>query len=338
MEERTLYVSDLDGTLLQSNETTSEYTNKVINKMTEQGLMFSYATARSIYTSKKVTKGLNAKIPIIVYNGAFIMDNQTGEILAANYFKEDVYDLLQDLFHNGVYPMVYAFIDGAEKFSYIEEKSSKSMLEFIETRNDDRRRSVENETALMEGNCFYITCIDLPEKLFPFYEKYKEKYHCIYQKDIYSGEQWLEFMPLETTKANAIKKLKTMLQCNRVVVFGDGINDIEMFQIADECYAVANAVPELKEIATSVIDSNNDNGVAVWLEKNAFTAKKMRMLFEIDTKDYNRNGTVFERPSARGIIIKDNKVAMIHSLKYNYYKFPGGGREEKYGYTENDFI
>ncbi len=54
----------------------------------------------------------------------------------------------------------------------------------------------------------------------------------------------------------------------------------------------------------------------------------MRLLFEIDTKDYNINGTKNIRPSARSIIIKDNKVAMIHSLKYNYYKFPGGGIEK----------
>lgn len=55
--------------------------------------------------------------------------------------------------------------------------------------------------------------------------------------------------------------------------------------------------------------------------------EEMRMLFEIDTKDYDINGTTCSRPSARGIIIKDGKVAMIHSLKYDYYKFPGGGIE-----------
>ena len=54
----------------------------------------------------------------------------------------------------------------------------------------------------------------------------------------------------------------------------------------------------------------------------------MRMLFVIDTKDYDLNGTSFSRPSARGIIIKNRKVAMIHSLKYDYYKFPGGGIEK----------
>ena len=54
----------------------------------------------------------------------------------------------------------------------------------------------------------------------------------------------------------------------------------------------------------------------------------MRSLFEIDTKDYDINGTTVSRPSARGIIIKYGKLAMIHSIKYDYYKFPGGGIEK----------
>lgn len=53
----------------------------------------------------------------------------------------------------------------------------------------------------------------------------------------------------------------------------------------------------------------------------------MRLLFEMDTKDYDPNGKAFVRPSVRGIIIRHGRVAMVHSLKYNYYKFPGGGIE-----------
>lgn len=53
----------------------------------------------------------------------------------------------------------------------------------------------------------------------------------------------------------------------------------------------------------------------------------MRILFEMDKKDYAPNGSVFSRSSARAIIIKDGKIAMVHSRKYNYYKFPGGGIE-----------
>ena len=55
----------------------------------------------------------------------------------------------------------------------------------------------------------------------------------------------------------------------------------------------------------------------------------MRLLFEIDTKDYDLNGVAFVRHSARCINIKNGLVAMVHSIKYDYYKFPGGGMEEK---------
>ena len=48
-----LYVSDLDGTLLRSNEVTSKYTNQVINSLVKEGMIFSYATARSLVTAKK---------------------------------------------------------------------------------------------------------------------------------------------------------------------------------------------------------------------------------------------------------------------------------------------
>jgi len=53
----------------------------------------------------------------------------------------------------------------------------------------------------------------------------------------------------------------------------------------------------------------------------------MRLLFELDLKNYNANGTVFRRPSVRGIIIRQGKIAMVHAKKFNYYKFPGGGIE-----------
>ena len=60
-----------------------------------------------------------------------------------------------------------------------------------------------------------------------------------------------------------------MLGCDKLVVFGDNINDIPMFEVADECYATENAVPELKAIATGIISTNDDDGVAHWIAKNA---------------------------------------------------------------------
>lgn len=76
-------------------------------------------------------------------------------------------------------------------------------------------------------------------------------------------------MPKNATKAEAILKLKELWGCDKVISFGDAINDIPMFQVSDECYAVANAVLELKKIATGVIGSNDEDGVSQWLKSYA---------------------------------------------------------------------
>lgn len=267
-----LYVSDLDGTLLRSDQVTSDYTNQVINTLVDKGMLFSYATARSLITAKKVTMGIQAKIPLIVYNGAFVIDNVTEEILIANYFDDTVFTLLDDLFNNNIYPIVYSYIKGSEKFSFVPELCTRDMNKFIESRNGDvRTNAVSSLAELKLGNVFYITCIDDSEKLKPLYNKYKDTYHCVFQTDIYTKDKWLEIMPIEASKSNAIKQLQTMLGCEKLIAFGDGINDIDMFQIADESYAVANAHEELKKHATAVISSNDEDGVAKWLEGNFCT-------------------------------------------------------------------
>ncbi|MBE5958822.1 MAG: NUDIX domain-containing protein [Lachnospiraceae bacterium] len=54
----------------------------------------------------------------------------------------------------------------------------------------------------------------------------------------------------------------------------------------------------------------------------------MRMLAEYDHKNYIENGTVGIRPSVRGVVIRGDKIALVYSSKYDYYKFPGGGIDE----------
>ena len=75
-------------------------------------------------------------------------------------------------------------------------------------------------------------------------------------------------MPKKASKSNAVKELKEILKCKKLVTFGDGKNDIDMFELADEGYAVGNAHEELKKIATEIILSNDEDGVARWLEEN----------------------------------------------------------------------
>lgn len=266
---KTLYVSDLDGTLLRNDERTSTFTNGVINGLTKRGMLFSYATARSLVTAKRATNGMIAQIPLIVYNGAFVIDNVTEDILIANYFDASVYAVLDDLCQNEVYPIVYAYIDGKEKFSFVPELCTAGMQKFLYSRKGDMRTNAVNTVSdLKAGTPFYITCIDEAHKLKPLYEKYKSSFHCVYQTDIYTDEQWLEIMPLNASKANAIRQLKSVLECDKIVAFGDGKNDIDMFELADESYAVENAHEDLKKLATGMILSNEEDGVAQWLARN----------------------------------------------------------------------
>ena len=167
---KTLYVSDLDGTLLRSDESISDDTNTAVNKLIEKGMMFSYATARSLVTARKVAKGLDTRIPLIVYNGCFIVNPVSGEIVRANSFDESFGNVLGTLLKQQVYPIVYSYIDGIEKFSFIAEHCSRGMAQFLESRRGDPRiNPVKTAEQLAVGNPFYITCIDETEKLAPLY-------------------------------------------------------------------------------------------------------------------------------------------------------------------------
>ena len=136
---KTLYVSDLDGTLLRHDQTVSPFTAETINTLTARGMLFSYATARSLVTAKTVTTGLNTHFPLIIYNGAFVRDNVTEEILLANYFDASVYAVLDELFKANIYPIVYANVDGKEHFSFIYEKCTPGLKGFADTRVNDPR-------------------------------------------------------------------------------------------------------------------------------------------------------------------------------------------------------
>ena len=91
----------------------------------------------------------------------------------------------------------------------------------------------------------------------------------IFCKDIYSQDWWLEILPKSAQQsARYFTIKKEYLNCDKVVVFGDGLNDLSMFEIADESYAVENACRELKEKATGVIGHHDQESVAQYLKEN----------------------------------------------------------------------
>lgn len=269
---RTLYVTDLDGTLLNTKDRINPYSLEVINSLVEQGMLFTYATARSLVSASVVTAGLSTQIPVIVYNGTFIIKPATGEILAsAGFEKAEIEYVIEILRRHYISPAVYSYIEGAEKVSMDRTKLNEGKQRYLDSRKGDKRfRLLENEQGMYEGDIFYFTCIGEEAELRPVYELLAddERYTCTLQQEIYRPEYWLEIMPKKATKAEAIQTLKKLWDCDRVVSFGDAVNDIPMFKISNECYAVSNAVEALKELATDVIGSNEEDGVAKWLAEH----------------------------------------------------------------------
>lgn len=265
----TLFVTDLDGTLLNKESTLSSYTINTVNTLIDNGLLFTYATARSLYSALPVTKGLKTNLPVIIYNGCAIVNAKTNQLLYSCYFsKEEIEEVKEILKDN--YPFVYSYINHIETVSYYQKYINEGMQFYLDKRKEDPRFNPIDHQDIYQGNIFYFTCIGKKEELEKAYYKIKDKeaYHVVFHQEIYREEYWLEIMPKNATKANAILKLKEILLVDKIVSFGDAINDVPMFLISDECYAVENAVNDLKNIATGIIESNQQDGVAKWLENH----------------------------------------------------------------------
>ncbi len=267
---KTLYVSDLDGTLLSNKRCVSEYSVQVLNALMEKGMLFTYATARSLSSASIVTKGLQVRVPIVAYNGAHIFAPDTGaRIESVGFTREEVESIGEVFESQDIYPLVYSFVQEKETVSWVKGTETRGIQSYLDSRKGDKRmRGLETIEKLYEGDVFYFTCIGERSQFEAAYDilKEDERFTCTFQPEPQKKEEyWLEIMPRKATKANAILRLKELLACDKVVAFGDAMNDIPMFQIADEAYAMENAVDALKEIATEVIGSNDADGVAEWL-------------------------------------------------------------------------
>lgn len=268
--EKTLYVSDLDGTLLTPEQRLSPFTVRVLEYLLGQGVAFTYATARSLYSSGAVTQGLTKRLPVILYNGAFVRWADTGEDVASLGFSTAQRQAVEKILKSrGLSPLVYTVDRGAERVLWRPDRASPGVARYIASRNGDPRLlPVEAGEPLCRGGVFYFTCIGRREELLPAWEALRrEEGACaLLQEEIYQpGEFWLEVMPAGATKANGARRLKEGLGCSSMVCFGDGLNDLPLLQAADHACAVANAVPELRAAADEVIPSNAQDGVAKWL-------------------------------------------------------------------------
>ncbi len=267
----TLYVSDLDGTLMRNNERLSEYTVRTLNELLRQGLPFTFATARSIESARVITGELEIKLPVITRNGAVLADNTTGRHIQKSVFtKEEVELLKQMLPELPSCGYVSCFLDDIMIRTYMPADHTEGLQGYIDYyKNDPTMRKADDLDSMFCGIPGYVTMIGEKDRIAPVYEKAREYkgWESLFQKDTYRDEYWLEICPRNCTKAKSILKLKEEFGFKRLVVFGDSLNDISMFEIADESFAVANARDELKKIATHIIGSNEEDSVVDLLKE-----------------------------------------------------------------------
>ena len=258
---------------MRNDETISEYTVRTINELIEKGVAFTYATARSIESAIPIAGDLKLRIPVITRNGAVLADNTTGKHLEKAVFSEHEVNLLKEMFPElPKYGFVSAFLGEEMHRLYIECEHAPELQGYIAYyEKNPTVRPVSSVEEMFVGIPGYVTLIGSKEEIRPIYERVKvyEGWESLFQKDTYRDEYWLEICPQNCTKAKTIKKLKERYGFKRLVVFGDGLNDIPMFQIADESYAVANAIGELKQIATGVIGRNEEDAVADFIKEHS---------------------------------------------------------------------
>ncbi len=272
-----LFISDLDGTLLNDQGEIPAPTLQRLNHLIERGMNFTIATARSQESAIPLLRGLNLKLPVILFNGVFLTDLNTGEDLGGSEFISPgiVADMLKIVAPISLDPFIYTV--SSQHFLYYRRANNPGAQAYLDSLNGDGRlRQVEQFTFEENERISGFLLIDSVDVLEPIYialkAKYFDKLAMYFAKDLYSdGYYWLQTYNKNATKGQAVQKLANQLNTplSQVTVFGDYLNDLDMFRVAGHSVAVSNALPEVKTLADEIIGTNNEGAVIDYLESQA---------------------------------------------------------------------
>lgn len=270
---KTLYISDLDGTLLNKDAEVSEETKNILNKCLDKGLHFSIATARTHVTVQKILHGIKIKVPIILMNGVITYDIQNEKYININEISEKGKKALVDTISKHIKSGFLYCVDANNNLStYYENTDSPSARAFVEERQRKYNKKFTKVNAFEEclpERVIYYSVDARKESLQEAYAELSkcDDLHIEFYRDIYNEDHWyLEVSATGSSKKNALLQLKESFGFDRIVSFGDNLNDLPMFEVSDECYAVRNAKDEVKQKAGGIIKSNTENGVAEFLK------------------------------------------------------------------------
>ncbi|WP_211224605.1 HAD family hydrolase [Salinimicrobium xinjiangense] len=255
-----LIVSDMDGTLLNSEHKVSDRFFEAFQKLKKQEIKFAVASGRQYYSLMERMEPVKDEMIYIAENGAIVMEK--GEERHLVPMKMDlVHQIVKEVREIGG---KYLILCGREQ-AYIENDDPEFMEPFLN--HYEKYKVVNDLLEVSDDVILKVTICDLEgaeKNSLPHVEHFKDDLQVKL-----SGEIWIDFNDKEAQKGNALKALQEILDISKeeTMAFGDYLNDLELFEHAEIGYAVENAHPEVKEVAAYTTKSNDNFGVEIILEE-----------------------------------------------------------------------
>ncbi|GBG57170.1 haloacid dehalogenase [Sporomusaceae bacterium FL31] len=258
----------MDGTLLNAQKELSEYTQHKLNLLIQRGLHFSIATARTTVSVTKIMSTAHMNMPVILMNGALIYDLVAKQYLKIETLAESTVRAIISLLRKyKLYGFMYA-VSGKRLITYYEKLDTTFLQNYYQERVERYGKTfdciADFSDNIRQDYVVYLTLMDEKRKLLGVVDelKFLSDIDMVLSHDVYTENLWyLEIYSKQASKYNAVSYLRNRYDFTKVIGFGDNFNDIPLFKACDEFYAVGNAIDELKNIATGVIETNVKNGV-----------------------------------------------------------------------------
>ncbi|MEN1761941.1 Cof-type HAD-IIB family hydrolase [Anoxynatronum sibiricum] len=257
-----LIVSDVDGTLFESGNQVNSTTVKMVHDYQRSGGIFTLATGRLKKAIEPFIQQLHIRFPVIVYNGAQIVDSVTGEVLAAHTLDRELALKALDLLAH--FPL--DTIMHVNQVPYVRSHTP-AVLEHME-KDGIACRCQENLTPLADKDPTKMLIIGDPFELKQFASELIVSAGYDFGP-VYSDWNYLEILPAGASKGAALEQLVKLkgFAMEEVVAVGDERNDLSMIRAAGTGVAVANANEELKAAANRITQGPWNLGLEEILEE-----------------------------------------------------------------------
>lgn len=266
---RTLYVSDLDGTLLDNDSKVSGPTAEIISRLSRRGVMITVATARTPATVEPLLHATYTRPKAIVMTGAAMWDRDRREMVDMRLHERDRAKAIAGVFARaGVDPFIYTVASPSRLDVYHGVEMNRGEDDFYQA-----RRHLELKKFHI-GGCpsreewsrvilfFGIGDTGKIEQVNDGLVKLGDCSVSFYPDINNRSRSLIEVFAPGVSKADALERLARETGAGRTVVFGDNLNDLSMFSAATMAVAVANAYDEVKNAADEVIGPNSADSVA----------------------------------------------------------------------------